>query len=44
MLMGAFYVLMFNWAHLDDYSLRERALATAGFLADSVTVSEEDDQ
>ena len=42
MLMGAFYVLMFNWAHLDGYPLRERALATANFLADSMTVSTED--
>jgi AcrR family transcriptional regulator len=40
MLMGAFYVLMFNWANLDDYPLREHALATAGFLVDSMAVSE----
>jgi len=44
MLMGAFYVLMFNWAHLDGYPLRERALATAGFLADSMTASREDER
>jgi len=36
MLMGAFYVLMFNWANLDGYPLREQALATAAFLADSM--------
>jgi AcrR family transcriptional regulator len=38
MLMGAFYVLMFNWANLDDYPLRDRALATARFLAESITL------
>ena len=43
MLLGAFYVLMFNWANLEDYPLRERALAAAAFLADSITVSKEDD-
>jgi AcrR family transcriptional regulator len=42
MLMGAYYVLMFDWAHLDDYPLRERALATARFLADSLTVPKEE--
>lgn len=36
MLMGAFYVLMFNWANLDDYPIREQARATARFLADSM--------
>ncbi len=44
MLMGAFYVLMFNWASLDDYPLREHALATARFLADSMTVSTEESE
>ncbi len=38
MLMGAFYVLMFNWANVDGYPLRERALATARFLADVMTL------
>jgi AcrR family transcriptional regulator len=42
MLMGAFYVLMFNWANLADYPLRERALATARFLADSMTLCEQE--
>ena len=37
MLMGGFYVLMFNWANLEDYPLRERALATARFLGDAIT-------
>lgn len=36
MLMGAFYVLMFNWANLDDYPIREHARATARFLAGSM--------
>jgi AcrR family transcriptional regulator len=36
MLMGAFYVQMFNWAHLDAYPLREHAAEAARFLADSM--------
>ncbi len=36
MLMGAFYVLMFNWANLDAYPIRERARATAKFVAESM--------
>ena len=36
MLMGGYYVLMFNWANLDDYPLHERALETARFLTDSM--------
>lgn len=36
MLMGAYYVLMFNWANLDGYPLHERALETAGFLIDAM--------
>ncbi len=36
MLMGGYYVLMFNWANLDDYPLHERALETARFLIDSM--------
>ena len=36
MLIGAFYVLMFNWANLDDYPLRRPALAAARFLADAL--------
>ena len=41
--MGGFYALIFNWAHTDDYLLRERAFAAAEFLADSITVSKEED-
>jgi AcrR family transcriptional regulator len=33
MLLGAFYALMFNWAHLEDYPLRRQATAAARFLA-----------
>ena len=36
MLMGAFYVQMFNWAHLDAYPLREHSAEAARFLADSM--------
>jgi AcrR family transcriptional regulator len=36
MLMGAYYVLMFNWANLDEYPLHQRALETARFLIDSM--------
>ena len=36
MLMGAFYVLMFNWANLENYPLRSHAKATARFLTDSM--------
>ena len=36
MLMGAFYVLMFNWANLENYPLRSHAQATARFLTDSM--------
>ena len=42
MLMGAYYVLMFNWANLDDFPLREQAVATAKFLADSMTIPEKE--
>jgi uncharacterized protein (DUF1499 family) len=36
MLMGAYYVLMFNWANLEHYPIHERALETASFLVDSM--------
>jgi AcrR family transcriptional regulator len=39
MLMGAYYVLMFNWANLPDYPLHERALETARFLTDSMAAA-----
>ena len=43
-LMGEYYVLMFIWANLDDYPLREQAIAIARFLADSMTVPEEEQE
>jgi AcrR family transcriptional regulator len=33
MLLGAFYALMFNWAHLEGYPLRRQATAAARSLA-----------
>jgi len=36
-LMGAFYALMFNWANLEDYPLREHALTSARFLGDAMS-------
>jgi AcrR family transcriptional regulator len=36
MVLGAFYALMFNWAHLESYPLRRRALAAARFLGDAL--------
>jgi len=36
MLVGAYYVLLFNWANLPDYPLHERALLTARFLTDAM--------
>jgi len=41
MLMGAFYALMFNWSNLDDYPIRQHALASARFLADAMTIAPE---
>ena len=39
MVLGAFYVLMFNWAHLEGYALRRQALAAARFLGDAMAVA-----
>jgi AcrR family transcriptional regulator len=36
MVIGAFYVLMFDWAYLDGYPLRERAKAAAKFLGEAI--------
>jgi AcrR family transcriptional regulator len=43
LLMGAYYTLTFNWAYLPDYPIRERALATARFLAEQAAPPEEAD-
>jgi AcrR family transcriptional regulator len=37
MIIGAFYVLMFDWANLESYPLRQRALAAARFLGDAIS-------
>ena len=37
LLIGAFYVLMFNFANLEDYPLRERARAEAELLGDALS-------
>ena len=44
MLMGAFYVLMFSWANLENYPLREQARATARFFADSMSVPKKEQE
>jgi len=36
MVLGAFYALVFDWAHLADMPLRRRALAAARFLGDAL--------
>lgn len=36
MLMGAFYALMFNWAHLDGYPVRVHSVALSRLLADAI--------
>ncbi len=36
MIMGAYYALMFNWAHLEGYPLHRQAKAAAAFLADAL--------
>lgn len=35
MLQGTYYTLTFNWAYLPDYPVRDRAIASARFLARS---------
>jgi AcrR family transcriptional regulator len=36
LVLGTFYVLMFNWAHIDGYPFRRRAKAAARLLADAL--------
>jgi AcrR family transcriptional regulator len=36
MILGAYYVLMFNFANLDDFPIRERAQAAARILSDAL--------
>ncbi|MEE3330202.1 MAG: TetR/AcrR family transcriptional regulator [Myxococcota bacterium] len=35
-ILGSFYSLMFSWAHVEEYPVREQARATARFLADAL--------
>ncbi len=39
MILGAYYVLIFNYANLDDFPLAEQASAVARFLADALSPS-----
>ena len=41
MVLGAFYALMFNWAHLEGYPLRRQARAAASFLGDALCLASE---
>jgi AcrR family transcriptional regulator len=36
MILGTYYVLMFNFANLDEFPIRRQALAAARFLADAL--------
>lgn len=36
MILGAYYVLMFNYANLDNYSIRQHAASVARFLGDAI--------
>jgi hypothetical protein len=37
LIIGAYYVLIFNYANLDDFPVRERARAAARLVADSLS-------
>lgn len=39
MILGAYYVLIFNYANLEDFPLKEQATAVARFLADALSPS-----
>ena len=39
MILGTYYVLIFDFANLDDYPIRERADAAARFLADALSAN-----
>ena len=43
MIMGAYYVLIFNYANLDDFPLAEQAAAVARFLGDALAPSPSED-
>jgi len=42
MILGAYYVLMFNYANLDDYPIQRQAGAVARFLADALSANSEE--
>jgi AcrR family transcriptional regulator len=42
MIMGAYYVLMFNYANLDDFPIEQQAAAVARFLGDALAAPAED--
>ena len=42
MFLGAYYVLMFSFANLDDFPIRKQALAVARFLADALAPPDEE--
>lgn len=42
MILGAYYVLIFNYANLDDFPLAEQAAAVARFLGDALAPSPEE--
>jgi AcrR family transcriptional regulator len=42
MILGAYYVLMFSFANLEDFPVRKQALAAARFLADALAPSPEE--
>ena len=42
MILGTYYVLMFNYANLDDFPIRKQATAAARFLADAFAPSPEE--
>ncbi len=39
MILGAYYVLMFSFANVDDFPIRKQASAAARFLADALAPS-----
>ena len=42
MILGAYYVLMFSFANLDDFPIRKHALAAARFLSDALAPAPEE--
>ncbi len=42
MILGAYYVLIFNYANLDDFPIRERGHAAARILADALALHPEE--